>query len=80
MYNVYKKVHGIVRHKIKIVLKVTILSTYRVWRENLYTPIIYFVNSCCMNTTETCNTAIEREFCGLSEDYFENCEKLSYEA
>ena len=53
---------------------------YRVWRENLYTPIIYFVNSCCMNTTETCNTAIEREFCGLSEDYFENCEKLSYEA
>ena len=53
--------------------------TYRVWWENLYTPIIYNVLS-CMNATETCNTAIKREFCGLSSDYFENCEKLSYEA
>ena len=31
-------------------------------------------------TTETCDTAMEREFCGLSRDNFENCEKLPYEA
>ena len=30
--------------------------------------------------TETCNTAIEREFCWLSEDIFKNCEKSFYEA
>ena len=33
-----------------------------------------------MNTTEMSNAAIEREFCGLFVDIFENCEKLSYEA
>ena len=30
--------------------------------------------------TETCNTAMERKFCWLSEDNFENCEKSFYEA
>ena len=30
--------------------------------------------------TEMCNTAIEREFCGLSRDSYENCQKLCYEA
>ena len=34
----------------------------------------------CMNTTEMCNTAIEREFYGLSADDYENCQKLCYEA
>ena len=29
--------------------------------------------------TETCNTAMERKFCWLSEDYFKNSEKLPYE-
>ena len=47
---------------------------YRVRQENPYTPVIYHIKS-CMNATETCNTVIEREFCGLSDDYFENCEK-----
>ena len=32
------------------------------------------------NTTETCNTAMEREFCRLFGDIFKNCEKLSYGA
>ena len=31
-------------------------------------------------TTETCDTAMERKFCGLFEDNLENCEKLPYEA
>ena len=34
----------------------------------------------CMNTTEMCNTAIEREFCGLFEDDYKNGQKLCYEA
>ena len=56
------------------------LDSYRVWRENLYTLNgIYFVKS-RMNTTETCNTAIEWKFCGLSEDNYENCQKICYEA
>ena len=28
--------------------------------------------------TGICNTGIERKFCGLSEDNFENCQKLCY--
>ena len=53
---------------------------YWVWRENLYISNgIYFIKS-RMNTTETYNTAIEREFCGLSEDNYENCQKFCYEA
>ena len=31
-------------------------------------------------STETCYTAMEREFDGLLEDFFKNCEKLSYKA
>ena len=30
--------------------------------------------------TETCNTAMELEFCWLFEDSFEDCEKSFYEA
>ena len=30
--------------------------------------------------TETCNTAMEREFCRLFIDIFKNCENLSYES
>ena len=29
---------------------------------------------------ETCNTAMERKFCGLSRDIFKKCEKFSYKA
>ena len=31
-------------------------------------------------TAETCNTAMERKFCGRLGDVFKNCEKFSYEA
>ena len=31
-------------------------------------------------STETCNTAMEREFCWLFEDFFEVCEKSCHEA
>ena len=31
-------------------------------------------------TTETCDTVMERESCGLSGDNFESCEKLPYVA
>ena len=31
-------------------------------------------------TTETCNTAMERKFCGLLGDVFKNCEKFFNEA
>ena len=33
-----------------------------------------------MNATESCNTAIERIFCGLFMDDLENCQKLCYDA
>ena len=51
----------------------------RVRQVNLYT----FKIAChfsCINTTETCNTAMEREFCGLFGVSFKNFEKCSYEA
>ena len=39
----------------------------------------YYILS-CMNTTEMCNTAIEREFCGIFEDDHKNLQKLCNEA
>ena len=56
-----------------------IFMLYRVRQVNLYT----FKITChfsCINTTETCNTAMEREFCGLFGVLFKNFEKCSYEA
>ena len=55
------------------------MVTYRVRRVNLNT----FKIAChfsCINTTETCNMAMERKFCGLFGDILKNCDKLSYEA
>ena len=34
---------------------------------------------CYVITTETCNTRMERKFCGLFGNIFKNCEKCSYE-
>ena len=33
-----------------------------------------------IETTLTSNMAMERQFCGVFGDIFENCKKLSYEA
>ena len=53
--------------------------TYTVRQSFLDLCLKYSIN---FNTEakEMCNTAIEREFCWLSEDNFENCEKSFYEA
>ena len=40
----------------------------------------FFKISAYNEATETCYTVMEREFCGLFGDDFENCEKSSYEA
>ena len=53
---------------------------YRVARENLNTFLKKCCHFCYINTTETCNTAMERKFCGLFGDIFKNWEKCSYEA
>ena len=43
----------------------------------------FFLNGyhfCYIITTETCNTGMERKFCGLFGNIFKNCEKYFYEA
>ena len=46
----------------------------------IFKALLKHCQSTNREVTEMCNTAIEREFCGLFGDNFENCEKLSYEA
>ena len=54
-------------------------SVYRVVHRKF--PIRFFKEFSAYNdATETCNTALEREFCHLFEKIFKNCEKFSYEA
>ena len=47
------------------------------------TEMQIILNCChlsCINTTEMCNTAMKREFCGLFRNIFKNCEKVTCEA
>ena len=60
---------------------------YIISKEKIYTvfklkfPIQFSKSFSAYNeATVTCNTAMERRFCGLSGDVSKNCEKLSYEA
>ena len=52
---------------------------YRVVHSNVSVRFLKKI-SAYNEATETCNTAMERKFCWLSEDNFENCEKSFYEA
>ena len=47
-------------------MKSDTFSRYRVRQEKVYTRIIHIVKS-CMKASELCNTAMERQFCELSE-------------
>ena len=53
--------------------------TYRVVHSNW--PVRFLNKFSVYNVaTETCNTAMEREYSWLFDDTFENCKNLSYEA
>ena len=55
------------------------LTLYRVVHSNW--PVRFLNKFSVYNVaTETCNTAMEREYSWLFDDTFENCENLSYEA
>ena len=54
-------------------------SIYTVRNQNLNVDKTNRISSYSV-TIETCNTAMERKFCGLLGDVFKNCEKCSYEA
>ena len=49
------------------------------WAEKIYTLSKLFAISVvtCIDTTEKCNTGMERKFCGLFGSIFKKCEKCS---
>ena len=59
--------------------KIYLIPCYTVFK--LKFPIRFLKKFSGYNeAAETCNTAMERKFCGLSRDIFKKCEKFSYKA
>ena len=80
------------QYKIVAIFHITLLYIVLIIHQFIQIPKIpggprksvhFFLNGyhfCYIITTETCNTGMERKFCGLFGNIFKNCEKYFYEA